>query len=227
MAQQTAVAHERLVRGSGMTSPRARGRLIDRLQQAGIKNPNVLDTLREVPRHLFVEEALASRAYEDTALPIGNSQTISQPYIVARMTEALLEGAHCSKVLEIGTGSGYQTAVLAHLVQQVYSVERIERLSRLAHARLEALDLCNVVLSHRDGFKGLMEAAPYDGIMVTAAPEGVPLELVRQLRIGGCMVIPVGTRELQGLVRIIRTAEGYEKEVLEQVAFVPLLDGIC
>lgn len=215
-------------RGIGMTSPRTRDRLASRLQAAGIRDERVLEQIRQVPRHLFVEEALASRAYEDTALPIGFSQTISQPYVVARMTEALMQtSGPMKRVLEIGTGSGYQTAILSRLVEEVWSLERVERLLRLAHWRLDALDLDNVTLCHADGFGGLPEQGPWDGILVTAAPEGIPRALVRQLRIGGCMVLPVGDQQAQGLVRLVRTEAGYQHEFLERVSFVPLIGGVC
>ena len=177
--------------GIGMTSPRTRERMIRRLMYEGIHNPTVLDVLRNTPRHIFVDEALASRAYEHTALPIGFGQTISQPYVVARMTEALLARGSLKKVLEIGTGCGYQTAVLAQLVEQVYSVERIDVLHKQASIRLRELQLGNVSLRHGDGVWGWPQHAPYDGILVTAAPVQVPAPLLRQLRSGGHLVIPV------------------------------------
>lgn len=212
--------------GIGMTSQRTRERLIQRLREEGIRDVRVLDRIRNTPRHLFVDEALASRAYEDTALPIGNGQTISQPYIVARMTEALLEGGPLESVLEVGTGSGYQTAVLAPLVRRVYTVERIKILLDQARRRFQDLKIRNVVTKHTDGGLGLPEYAPFDGIIVTAAPEGVPLSLVGQLRPGGRMVLPIGRRDEQALARIIRTADGYDHELLERVSFVPLLSGV-
>ncbi|MCB1724820.1 MAG: protein-L-isoaspartate(D-aspartate) O-methyltransferase [Gammaproteobacteria bacterium] len=210
-----------------MTSARTRERLIRRLRDEGIRDLRVLERIRETPRHLFVDEALASRAYEDTALPIGNGQTISQPYIVARMTEALLEPGSLENVLEVGTGSGYQTAVLAPLVRRVYTTERIKVLLDQARRRFQALNIRNIVTKHSDGGVGLPEYAPYDGIIVTAAPEGIPLALVEQLNPGGCMVLPVGLRDQQVLVRVIRTDDGYEREILERVSFVPLLGGVC
>lgn len=213
--------------GIGMTSQRTRERLVQRLREEGICDHRVLDRMRNTPRHLFVDEALASRAYEDTALPIGNGQTISQPYIVARMTEALLAGGPLENVLEVGTGSGYQTAVLAPLVRRVYTVERIRVLLDMARRRLQALRIRNVVTKNIDGGMGLPEYAPYDGIIVTAAPEGIPLALVEQLRTGGRMVLPIGQREQQVLVRVVRTEQGYEHEMLERVSFVPLLGGVC
>ena len=212
--------------GIGMTSQRTRERLIVRLREEGIRNPRVLDRIRNTPRHLFVDEALASRAYEDTALPIGNGQTISQPYIVARMTEALLQGGPLENVLEVGTGSGYQTAVLAPLVRRIYTTERIKALLDQARRRFQALKIRNIVTKHTDGGMGLPEYAPFDGIIVTAAPEGIPLTLVEQLRPGGRMVLPIGNRDEQVLVRVVRTQEGHEHEILERVSFVPLLGGV-
>jgi protein-L-isoaspartate(D-aspartate) O-methyltransferase len=212
--------------GIGMTSPRTRERLVRRLRDEGIRDHRVLDRIRNTPRHIFVDEALASRAYEDTALPIGKGQTISQPYIVARMTEVLLEGGPLENVLEVGTGSGYQTAVLAPLVRRVYTTERIQILLDQARRRFQALRIRNVITKHTDGGMGLPEYAPFDGIIVTAAPEGVPLTLVEQLRTGGRMVLPIGGRDEQVLVRVTRTPDGYEHEMLERVSFVPLLGGI-
>ncbi len=213
-------------RGIGMTSMRTRNRLIDRLSEEGIKNQGVLEVMRGTPRHIFIEEALASRAYEDTALPIGLGQTISQPYIVARMTELLLEDGPLKNVLEVGTGSGYQTAVLAQMVGRVYSVERIEPLLQQARGRLREMGLTNIRLKLSDGGMGLSEYAPYDGIMVTAAPAGIPLALVEQLRVGGRLVLPVGSAREQVLVKVVKTEDGYEKEILERVVFVPLLGGV-
>lgn len=212
--------------GIGMTSQRTRERLIERLRDEGIRDQRVLERMRETPRHLFVDEALASRAYEDTALPIGNGQTISQPYIVARMTGALLAPGPLENVLEVGTGSGYQTAVLAPLVRRVYTTERIKVLLDQARRRFRALNIRNVVTKHSDGGMGLPEYAPFDGIIVTAAPEGIPLTLVEQLRPGGCMVLPVGRRDEQALVRVIRGTDDYQHEMLERVSFVPLLGGV-
>jgi protein-L-isoaspartate(D-aspartate) O-methyltransferase len=211
--------------GIGMTSKRTRERLIRRLEEAGIRNPSVLELMGRLPRHLFVDEALSSRAYEDAALPIGHGQTISQPYTVARMTEALLEPGTPDTVLEIGTGSGFQTAVLASLVRRVYSVERVGGLLREARGRLRALKLRNVRLRHSDGGLGWPEYAPFGAIMVTAAPEGIPRVLVSQLAPGGCMVLPIGYGGRQVLVRVVRTAEGYTHDILEPVTFVPLLGG--
>ncbi len=211
--------------GIGMTSQRTRERLVQRLVEAGISHSGVLEAMRSLPRHLFVDEALASRAYEDSSLPIGHGQTISQPYIVARMTEALLAGGPRDTVLEIGTGSGFQTAVLASLVRRVYSVERVADLYEKAERRLRGLKLRNVRLRHGDGHLGWSDYAPFDGILVTAAPEGVPRGLVAQLAPGGCMVLPVGRNEQQALVRVTRTESGYEHELIEPVVFVPLLGG--
>lgn len=212
--------------GIGMTSQRTRERLIQRLVEAGIDHPEVLRVMRELPRHLFVDEALASRAYEDSALPIGHGQTISQPYTVARMSQALLERGPCLAVLEVGTGCGYQTAVLASLVRRVYSIERIHDLQRGAERRLATLKLRNVRYRHADGHLGWPEYAPYDGILVTAAPPAVPRALAEQLAPGGCMVLPLGEGARQSLVRITRGEDGFAQEVLESVSFVPLLGGI-
>jgi len=213
------------LQGIGMTSRRTRDRLAQRLRDQGVISEEVLNVVRDTPRHIFIDEALSHRAYEDTALPIGYNQTISQPYIVARMTELLLEGETLSKVLEVGTGSGYQTAVLAQLVDQVFSVERIRPLQEKARKRLQRLKLHNVMLRHTDGGMGWPEKAPFDGILVTAAPREIPHELLEQLAVGGRLVIPVGHDE-QILKRITRVAEDkYETETLEAVRFVPLLSG--
>ncbi len=211
--------------GIGMTSVRTRDRLIERLREEDIRDEQILAAMRAVPRHIFVDEALASRAYEDTALPIGAGQTISQPYIVARMTEALVHGKRPSKVLEVGSGCGYQTAVLAHLVERVYSVERIISLIAPARERLHALGVSNVRMRHADGFDGWPTHAPYDGILVAAAPGYVPQALVKQLDMGGRMVIPVGAHGAQRLLLLVRTESGVEEEVLAQVSFVPLVAG--
>lgn len=213
--------------GIGMTSRRTRERLVQRLRDEGIRDHRVLGSIRETPRHLFVDEALASRAYEDTALPIGKAQTLSQPYVVARMTEILLGGGRLENVLEIGTGSGYQTAVLSPLVRRVYTTERIQLLLDQARRRFQRLQLRNIVTKHADGGLGLPEYAPFDGIIVTAAPEGIPRVLVDQLRVGGRLVLPVGQEGQQVLVLVVRTDEGYEREMLERVSFVPLLGGTC
>jgi protein-L-isoaspartate(D-aspartate) O-methyltransferase len=211
--------------GIGMTSARTRDRLVRRLQEHGIKDMRVLNRIRETPRHLFVDEALASRAYEDTALPIGHGQTISQPYVVAKMTEALLAGGPLEKVLEVGTGCGYQTAVLAPLVGKIYSVERIEPLVTRARRRFRELGLRNVRAAHSDGSWGWEEHAPYDGIIVTAAPEQLPESLLQQLADGGRLVIPVGPPRRQDLLLVERNGDNFEHASLGAVSFVPLLGG--
>lgn len=215
----------RRVRGIGMTSERTRARLVERLRAKGIRNETVLQVMESTPRHIFMDEALASRAYEDTALPIGFGQTISQPYIVARMTEVALDGAPLRRVLEVGTGSGYQTAVLAQLADQVYSVERIEPFIRQARWRFSELGLRNIRMRHVDGHIGWSEAAPYDAIVVTAAPEEVPKPLLRQLGEGGQLLIPVGEKGKQELKRIRRHGDEFHVEYLEAVSFVPLRVG--
>ena len=212
--------------GIGMTSARTRDRLIARLREQGIADPRVLERIRSVPRHVFMDEALASRAYEDTALPIGHGQTISQPYIVARMTEALLEGGTPRKVLEIGTGCGYQTAVLAPLVATLYSVERIAALQLRARQVLRDLRINNVFMRHGDGFEGWPPYAPYDGILVAAAAMAVPPALLEQLGNGGRLVMPVGPDREQQLVRVTRRGDHFEREVLGPATFVPLLQGL-
>lgn len=212
--------------GIGMTSLRTRERLILRLRGAGIHAPEVLTAMRDLPRHLFVDEALASRAYEDSALPIGHCQTISQPYTVARMTQSLLERVRPDTVLEIGTGSGFQTAVLASMVRRVYSVERVRDLLDRARQRLGSLKQRNIRFLHGDGSKGWLDYAPYDGILVTAAPRGVPRMLAEQLAPGGVMVLPIGNAARQMLVRVTRVGDGFEQEMLEAASFVPLLMGI-
>ena len=213
------------LQGIGMTSRRTRERMINRLSEQGITSNKILDVMRDTPRHIFVDEALASRAYEDTALPIGYNQTISQPYTVAKMTEVLLEHGRLGKVLEIGTGCGYQTAILAQLVDHVYSVERILPLQKNAKTHLWDLKIKNVSYLHSDGGWGWPDYAPYDGILVTAAPVEVPEMLLQQMSLGGIMVIPIGRGGRQELQRIIRTENGYEVEELEPVSFVPFLSG--
>jgi len=217
--------NEVLRQGIGMTSKRTRERLVTRLREQGIRDEAVLEVISETPRHLFIDEALAHRAYEDSSLPIGFNQTISQPYIVAKMTEILLDQGARDRVLEVGTGSGYQTAILALLCQKVFSVERILPLQQRAAERLALLELENVELYHTDGGMGLPRLGPFDAIMVTAAPETVPEELKRQLAVGGIMVIPVGGTD-QKLIRIQRRSEtSYETKIVEAVRFVPLLQG--
>jgi protein-L-isoaspartate(D-aspartate) O-methyltransferase len=211
--------------GIGMTSARTRDRLVQRLREQGIANLAVLDRIRNVPRHIFVDEALGSRAYEDTALPIGYGQTISQPYIVARMTEALLEAGAADNVLEVGTGCGYQTAVLAPLVARLYTIERIEPLLVRARERLKELGIRNVRFRHGDGTLGWKAHAPFDGILVAAAPLTVPEALVKQLRVGGRLLVPVGPDGEQELVRFTRREQGVLRESIGAVAFVPLLGG--
>lgn len=215
------------LQGIGMTSLRTRERLMQRLNDQGISNLRVLDIMLNTPRHIFLDEALAHRAYEDTALPIGHGQTLSQPYIVARMTELLLGAApHAQKVLEVGTGSGYQTSILAQLIPQVYSVERIKPLQDKARERLRQLGLRNVQLRHADGGFGWPESGPYDAILSAAAPLTVPDELLKQLAPGGALVIPVGGKE-QHLQLILRDLESekYTTQTLEAVKFVPFLSG--
>ncbi|CAD5377230.1 L-isoaspartate protein carboxylmethyltransferase type II [Pseudomonas sp. OF001] len=208
-----------------MTSQRTRERLVQRLSEEGIADPRVLEVIRRTPRHLFVDEALAHRAYEDTALPIGHNQTISQPFMVARMTELLLAGGPLDKVMEIGTGSGYQTAVLAQLVERVFSVERIQSLQDRAKERLLELNLRNVVFRWGDGWEGWPALAPYNGILVAAAATQVPQALLDQLAPGGRLVIPVGSGDEQQLMLIVREGGGFTRQVLDPVRFVPLLTG--
>ncbi|MBI41989.1 protein-L-isoaspartate(D-aspartate) O-methyltransferase [Marinobacter lutaoensis] len=212
------------LQGIGMTSRRTRMRLVQRLREAGIESERVLEVIGQVPRHIFVDEALAHRAYEDTALPIGYGQTLSQPYIVARMTELLLRHEP-GRVLELGTGSGYQTAVLAQLVREVYSVERIKPLQDKARERLRQLGLRNVMLKHADGGMGWPEQGPFDGILVTAAPNDVPAALLEQLADNGVLIAPVGESS-QVLVEVVRRGDRYERRELEPVMFVPLLGGV-
>jgi len=214
------------MQGIGMTSLRTRERLFRRLQAEGIQNLFVLDAIREVPRHLFIDEALASRAYEDTALPIGCGQTISQPYIVARMTEALLAGGALHKVLEIGTGCGYQSAILARLADQVYTIERIESLLFQARERFHKLGIDNIHAQHGDGFKGWPQAAPFDGIVLTAAPDKIPETLLHLLRPGGRLVLPVGSVGYQRLLCIERDGDQFTETELNAVSFVPMLPGL-
>ena len=218
--------------GIGMTSQRTRDRLVRRLADNGISHAGVLEAVASVPRHIFIDEALAHRAYEDTALPIGHGQTISQPFIVALMTQSLLNCCR-SRVLEVGTGSGYQTAVLAGLaqvvpplVQKVYTIERIDSLIERAQERLRAMMCTNVRFRHGDGNKGWASESPFDGIIVTAAPKIVPEMLLDQLAVGGRMVVPVGEQGVQELKVYDRTPDGFEVETVEYVRFVPLLKGV-
>jgi protein-L-isoaspartate(D-aspartate) O-methyltransferase len=211
--------------GIGMTSARTRDRLVQRLRDQGITNLSVLDRVRNVPRHIFVDEALGSRAYEDTALPIGFGQTISQPYIVARMTEAILEGGPLTNVLEVGTGCGYQTAVLSPLVDRIYTIERIEPLITRAKERIKELGIRNVRFRHGDGTQGWKAHAPFDGVLVAAAPLVVPEELIKQLKVGGRLLVPVGPEGQQELIRFTRKEQRVERQSLGPVAFVPLLGG--
>lgn len=217
-----------LMQGVGMTSLRTRERLIQRLRDQGVTNMKVLDVMLNTPRHIFLDEALSHRAYEDTALPIGHGQTISQPYIVARMTEILIgaTGNKLTKVLEVGTGSGYQTSILAQLVSQVYSVERIKPLQDKARERFRQIGLRNIQLRHADGGFGWPEAGPYDGILSTAAPQAIPDELLKQLAPSGVLVIPIGGKE-QHLHLVLRDGdtENFITQVLEPVKFVPFLSG--
>lgn len=212
--------------GIGMTSQRTRDRLANTLQDMGIQSEAVLESIRKTPRHLFVDEALASRAYENTALPIGFNQTISQPYIVARMTEALIKDKQLDNVLEIGTGCGYQTVIIAQFAKHVYTVERINGLLIRARERFQKLGIHNIRSKHADGNIGWPRHAPYDGIIVAAAPIGVPEALLEQLAMDGRLIIPVGKSGDQKLLLITRTNEGYQEEFLDAVSFVPMLGGL-
>ena len=210
--------------GIGMTSLRTRERMLTRLRDQGIKDEVTLQAMGEIPRHIFVDEALSIRAYEDVSLPIGFGQTISQPYIVARMTEVLRNGVDLNKVLEIGTGCGYQTAILSRVAKEVLSLERIRPLVMRARANLRTLKCTNVKLDHADGSDGLSSFAPFDGIIVTAAASHVPQELMTQLVDGGRLVIPIGTSE-QSLYVFERVGKEFKQIKLEPVKFVPLLGG--
>jgi len=213
------------IQGIGMTSARTRERLVKRLMNHGIRSSEVLDRIRNVPRHLFVDEALSSRAYEDTALPIGHSQTISQPFVVAKMTEALLCDFKGERILEIGTGCGYQTAVLAPLVKEIYTVERIPELLRKTKQRLWQLDIYNVRFRLGDGWKGWPKYGPYDGIIVAAAAAELPEKLLEQLAPGGRLIMPVGPPGRQELVMVLRRDDHCEQVSLGGVSFVPLVKG--
>ena len=211
--------------GIGMTSQRTRERLIQRLMDQGITRFEVLEAIRSVPRHLFVDEALAHRSYEDTALPIGYGQTLSQPYVVARMSELALAQGRPKKVLELGSGSGYQTAILASLVDEICSIERIKPLLERARKQLRALRVRNVRLRHGDGLDGWASEAPFDLILGAAAPERLPTQLLEQLAPGGRLILPVGG-ERQQLMMVTATPEGYVEEVIEEVNFVPMVRGV-
>lgn len=212
--------------GIGMTSQGTRNRLVQRLRANGISDEKVLSAISSIPRHEFVDEALSSRAYEDTALPIGLSQTISQPWVVAKMTEAIMDVGSPHKVLEVGTGSGYQAAILSCLVEKVFTVERIEELLKLARRRIHKLGLNNIYTRYADGHLGWPSQAPFDGIIVTAAATSVPGELIQQLRIGGVLVAPVQKGGMQRLLAIHRTEEGFDEDDLGGVIFVPMLSGL-
>ena len=212
--------------GIGMTSQRTRARMIERLRTEGVRNERVLNVMSEVPRHMFVEEALSSRAYEENALPIGFGQTISSPFIVARMTELLCQKKIPAKVLEIGTGCGYQTAVLAKLAKEVHTVERIAPLMDRARRTLRDLRFFNIIFKHADGHFGYPDGGPYEAILSAAASTHVPEALKQQLEIGGRLVLPVGTQD-QYLIVIDRTSEGFEETRHEAVRFVPLLSGLA
>jgi protein-L-isoaspartate(D-aspartate) O-methyltransferase len=215
-----------LPRGTGMTSQGTRDRLVRRLREKGIVDDRVLHAIAITPRHEFVDEALASHAYEDTALPISQGQTISQPWVVAKMTEAVLDGGSPQKVLEVGTGSGYQAAILAALVPQVFTVERIEELLKIARRRFHRLKLNNIFTRYADGHLGWPSQAPFDGIIVTAAASHLPMELVAQLKVGGVLVAPVERGGQQRLLAVRRTEDGHEEHDLGGVIFVPLLAGL-
>jgi len=219
-------AHLSRFYGSGLISQTARDRLVERLREQGISNENVLEIIRQIPRHHFIDEALENHAYNNTALPIGFGQTISQPYIVAKMTEALIENGRLEKVLEIGTGCGYQTAILAHFSNQVYSIERIGYFLISTQKRLEQLKIKNIQLIHGDGYLGLKEYAPFQGILVAAAPPEIPRSLLEQLALNGRLIIPVGDAQHQTLYQITRTRNNFESKILDKVYFVPLKEGL-
>lgn len=225
MARGDRVAVTGRFEGAGMTSLRTRERLVSRLRDEGITDEDVLDAIRTIPRHIFVDEAIASRAYEDVSLPIGMGQTISQPFIVALMTQALVATPTPSRVLEIGTGCGYQTAVLASLVSRVYTVERIELLLTKARRRLRALDVNNVWFRHDDGRLGWSDRGPFDAVLVSAAPRRLPEKLIEQVVVGGRIVIPVGDSRRQWLKVFRRTRDGVDEETIAAVSFVPMLSG--
>jgi protein-L-isoaspartate(D-aspartate) O-methyltransferase len=224
------VIHRRKIgsipQGIGMTSQGTRDRLVRRLRDKGIADESVLKAMATVPRHEFVDEALSSRAYEDSALPIGLSQTISQPWVVARMTEAVLQGGNTGKILEVGTGSGYQAAILSLLVPRVFTVERIEELLKQARRRFHRLGMNNIITRHADGHIGWASQAPFDGIIVTAAATGIPQDLTEQLAEGGVLVLPLERNGTQRLLSIHKTEEGLEEKDLGGVIFVPMLIGL-
>jgi len=213
------------IEGVGMTSQRARNRLIDELRIKGITNDSVLDVIARTPRHLFMEEALSSRAYENISLPIGHGQTISQPYIVAKMTEILLENNQSKRILEVGTGSGYQTAILSPLFRSVYTVERIAPLLDKAKKRFRELRLNNILCDYSDGNWGWPSKGPFDAIIVTAAPNKLPTSLLEQLNDGGRLIIPIGDKNSQTLRLYQKDGEDYTEKTIEKVSFVPLLSG--
>ena len=214
------------LQGIGMTSQRTRTRMVQRLRDQGIRNEELLEKMAALPRHIFVDDALAHRVYDDIALPIGFSQTISQPMMAAMMTERLLAlPERPKKVLEIGTGSGYQTALLAQLFDQVFTIERIGSFQLRVRERFDALKLGNIQLHHGDGFLGWPEQAPFDAILVTAAPVTVPRTLIEQLKPDGCLILPVGEEGKQQLLQVKNTVQGLQTEVLADVRFVPLLEG--
>jgi len=217
--------NSQLIQGVGMTSQRTRNRLVDVLRKKGIKNEAVLNVISTTPRHLFVEEALSSRAYENISLPIGHGQTISQPYTVAKMTEILLEGSTPKRVLEVGTGSGYQTAILSPLFSSIFTVERIAPLLEKAKNRFRLLKLNNILCNYSDGNWGWKTKAPFDAIIVTAAPESLPSTLLEQLADGGKLVIPVGNKGEQKLFLYQREGDKIINKQVEEVSFVPLLSG--
>ncbi len=214
-------------RGIGMTSQRARDRLVVQIREMGVRSERVLDLIRTTPRHLFVDEALASRVYENNALPIGFGQTISQPYIVAAMTEALLGGGALETVLEIGAGCGYQSVILSRIATTVYSIERIDALASKLRVRLHELRVNNVRVRHGDGALGWTKYAPFDAILVAAAAPDLPAALTDQLAFGGRLVIPIGLPGSQKLMLVTKTSSGMEERVLELVSFVPMVDGIA
>ena len=212
--------------GIGMTSQRARDRLAKKLIEMGIQSEQVIEVIRKIPRHFFIDEALASRAYENTALPIGFNQTISQPYIVAKMTEAVIKNKQLKNVLEIGTGCGYQTVVIAQFAKYVYTIERIDGLLAKARERFQKLNCNNIRTKHSDGNIGWSAHGPYDGIIVAAAPIGVPKALIEQLALDGRLIIPVGEAGKQKLMMITRTKDDFIREYYDSVSFVPMLSGV-